>query len=86
MAMKAAIAANGASALPARYPPCSDMIDAPTTQAIAMMVVADKSICATIRTSISPIAAMNSGSTWRKMSSRLVGLTISGTKGQTAAI
>ena len=61
------------------------MIDAPTTQPIAMIEVAERSIWATIRTIIRPIAATKSGRICRKMSRRLVGLRISGTKNQSAA-
>ncbi len=61
------------------------MIEAPTTQPIAMIDVAERSIWATIRTIMRPKAAMNSGRICRKMSRRLVGLRISGTKSESAA-
>ena len=61
------------------------MIDAPTTQLIAMMEVAERSIWATKRTIMTPIAATKSGNTCKKISLRSVGLTISGTTNQSAA-
>src|SRR6202167_4297921 len=55
------IATAGAHGCPARYPPSLVMTEAPTTQPIAMIEVADRSIWATIRTIMRPKAAMNSG-------------------------
>ena len=61
------------------------MIEAPTTQPIAMIEVAERSIWATIRTIMRPKAAINSGKICRKMSRTFVGLRISGTKSHSTA-